>query len=115
MNGWKMRMRTKNEDDNIQKDENMNQESASDNVDAEPDDDVDDRTASSRIRGLQAVTRQLPRVKSAKTETWRQFEQNQGLLGKKSLGGKVKTLGPMNTVKGHPQPPKCICLVYSRV
>ena len=42
MNGWKMRMRTKNEDDNIQKDENMNQESASDNVDAEPDDDVDD-------------------------------------------------------------------------
>ena len=27
------------------------------------------RTASSRIRGLQAVTRQLPRVKSVKTET----------------------------------------------
>ena len=64
------------------------------------------RTASSRIRGLQAVTRQLPRVKSAKTETWRQFEQNQGLLGKKSLGGKVKTLGPMNTVKGHPPTPE---------
>ena len=27
-------------------------------------------TASSRIRGLHAVTRQLPRVKRVKTETW---------------------------------------------
>ena len=87
-----MRMRAKNEDDNIKKDENMNRMSASDNEDADSQSQammmmmrMMMRTASSRIRGLQAVTRQLPMVKSAKTETWRQFEQNQGLLGKKSL------------------------------
>ena len=81
-------MRTKNEDDNTQKDENMNRMSANDLMRMQSlmmMRMMMRRTASSRIRGLQAVTRQLPMVKSAKTETWRQFEQNQGLLGKKSL------------------------------
>ena len=43
-------------------------------------------TASSRIRGLQAVTRQLPRVKSVKTETWsNQFSQTQDMGGGKLI------------------------------